>query len=97
MATMKDYSGALFRNTKEDEGSPNSPDYTGDLLLAGVRYRLAGWIKVSDRGKFLSLSVKPDEEIAEAPTTTCLFDVDHRSAGTAQRQQAVAFKPGCTL
>jgi hypothetical protein len=65
MATTKDYSGALFRNTKKDEGSPNSPDYTGDLLIAGVRYRLAGWIKESKRGKFLSLAVKPDEEIAE--------------------------------
>jgi hypothetical protein len=65
MATTKDYSGALFRNTKKEEGRPNSPDYTGDLLIAGIRYTLAGWIKESKRGKFLSLAVKPDEEIAE--------------------------------
>ena len=66
MATTKDYSGALFRNSKKDEGSRNSPDYTGDVLIAGARYRLAGWIKESKRGKFLSLAVKPDEGIAEA-------------------------------
>jgi len=65
MATTKDYSGALFRNTKKDESSPNSPDYSGDLLIAGVRYRLAGWIKESKRGRFLSLAVKPEVEIAE--------------------------------
>jgi hypothetical protein len=61
MATTKDNSGALFRNTKKDEGNPNSPDYTGDVLINGVRYRLAGWVKEGTRGKFLSLSVKRDE------------------------------------
>jgi len=45
MATTNDNSGALFKNTKKDEGNPNQPDYSGDLLIAGVRYRLAGWIK----------------------------------------------------
>jgi hypothetical protein len=66
MATTKDNSGVLFRNTKKDESSPNAPDYTGDLLITGVRWRLAGWIKESARGKFLSLSVKPDEQKSEA-------------------------------
>jgi hypothetical protein len=79
MATTKDYSGALFRNTKKDEGSPNLPDYTGDLLIAGARYRLAGWIKESKRGKFLSLSVEPEEEIAKTksnPKKTLAADDD---------------------
>jgi len=89
MATTKDYSGALFRNTKKDEGSPNSPDYTGDLLIAGVRYRLAGWIKESKRGRFpssLSQTMR-SPRLSQSPrrrgrrrTTTCLSDVDHRSA-----------------
>jgi hypothetical protein len=61
MATTKDNSGVLFKNTKKSEGSSNQPDYTGDVLIAGTRYRLAGWIKESARGKFLSLSVKPDD------------------------------------
>jgi hypothetical protein len=66
MATTKDYSGALFKNTKKDEGAPNQPDYTGDVLISGVRYRLAGWLKESTRGKFLSLAAKRDEQQPEA-------------------------------
>jgi hypothetical protein len=62
MPTTKDNSGALFKNSKKDEGSPNQPDYTGDLLYNGERLRLAGWVRESARGKFLSLSVKPDEQ-----------------------------------
>jgi hypothetical protein len=61
MATTKDNSGALFKNPRKAE-NPNAPDYTGDLLYNGVRLRLAGWVKESARGKFLSLSVKPDEQ-----------------------------------
>jgi len=67
MATTKDNSGALFRNTKKDESNPNAPDYTGDVLITGVRWRLAGWVKESTRGKFLSLSVKPDELVDAKP------------------------------
>ena len=62
MATRKDYSGALFKNSKKGESGPNAPHYTGDVLIEGVRYRLAGWVKDSRRGKFLSLAVKRDEE-----------------------------------
>jgi hypothetical protein len=79
MATTKDYSGVLFRNADKPEGS-NQPDYSGDLLIAGVRYRLAGWVKESTRGKFLSLSVKRDEDKpAEAkpkPRTPATADAD---------------------
>ena len=42
--------------------SPNAPAYTGDILIDGIRYRLAGWVRESTRGKFLSLSVKPDDD-----------------------------------
>jgi hypothetical protein len=66
MATTKDNSGVLFENSKKEDGNPNQPDYTGDLLIGGVRYRLAGWIKESARGKFLSLSVRRDDQPAEA-------------------------------
>jgi hypothetical protein len=66
MATTKDNSGALFKNQRKDESGPNAPDYTGDILVSGVRYRLAGWVKEGSRGKFLSLSVKRDEQAVEA-------------------------------
>ena len=56
MATTKDYSGALFKNSRKDEGGPNAPDYTGDVLIAGVRYRLAGWMKERARQVPVALS-----------------------------------------
>jgi hypothetical protein len=67
MATTKDNCGALFKNQRKDEGNSNAPDYSGDLLIEGTRYRLAGWIKESSRGKFLSLSVKRDEQQPAKP------------------------------
>lgn len=83
MPTTKENSGVLFRNVDKTEGS-NMPDYSGDLLLAGVgprgetvRFRIAGWVKESSRGKFLSLSAKRDEPTAEAkPAAKKLATVD---------------------
>lgn len=54
----KDMSGALFRNDKGD--NPKRPDYRGDVMIAGVKYKLAGWVKECSKGKFLSLSVSED-------------------------------------
>jgi len=34
--------GALFRNTRKNEDS-DQPEYHGDLVVAGIKYRLAGW------------------------------------------------------
>ena len=60
MSNDRDGSGALFRET--DKKSDKSPDYTGSLTLGGVKYRLAGWVREGQRGKFLSISAKPDEQ-----------------------------------
>lgn len=57
----KEGSGALFKNNKKEEGS-KQPDYRGDVLLGGVMYEIAGWIKNSGKGPFLSLNVKPKDE-----------------------------------
>jgi hypothetical protein len=78
MATTKDNSGALFKNQRKDEGNSNAPDYSGDLLIESTRYRLAGWIKESSRGKFLSLSVKPDEQ---QPSKQAVNGKPHAKAG----------------
>ncbi len=49
--------GALFRDANKPEGS-KKPDYTGTLNVNGKEYRLAGWIRESQRvGKFLSLDI----------------------------------------
>lgn len=53
----KDGSGALFKNGKKEEGS-KQPDYRGDVMLGGVLYELAGWIKNTGKGPFLSLAGK---------------------------------------
>lgn len=61
----KDGSGALFAN---DKGSNTSrPDWRGDLMVGGVLYEVAGWVKDGRNGKFISLSAKPKEDRIEAP------------------------------
>jgi hypothetical protein len=58
----KELRGALFKNVDKEEGS-SAPDYRGDLIVAGVKYRLAGWVKTSAKGsKFLSLAATRDDE-----------------------------------
>jgi uncharacterized protein (DUF736 family) len=59
---MKDYNntnrGALFKN--ERRKTDKHPDYTGEIDVEGVAYRLAGWVRESKKGrKFLSLAITP--------------------------------------
>ena len=47
---MSDYdntnTGAIFKAEKK---SPNHPDYTGSINVAGVEYWLSSWIKTSNK------------------------------------------------
>lgn len=63
---QRDMSGSLFKNDRKEQS--NHPDYTGTVMVAGVTYQLAAWIKTAKSGsKFMSLSVKPKEQVrAEA-------------------------------
>lgn len=56
---LRDGSGSLFKNDKD--GNDKRPDYRGDLKIDGTVYELAAWIKQGNKGKFMSLSVKPKE------------------------------------
>jgi|TARA_R110002072_G_scaffold233212_1_gene390633 hypothetical protein len=63
-----DNSGVLFVNDRKEKES--QPDYTGNIVMDGVKKRLAGWKKTSksDPSKtFLSLSVSDFQE--KAPET----------------------------
>ncbi len=52
--------GVLFPNDKK--GNEKRPDFTGDLNVDGVEYRLSAWKKASKQGNnFLSISVQLKE------------------------------------
>lgn len=54
--------GSLFKNGRKEEGS-KQPDYQGSVMIGGVAYELAGWLKTSATGiKFMSLAAKPKQE-----------------------------------
>ena len=61
--------GTLGRNTRKEKDS--HPDFTGQININGVDYWLSGWTKTAGPqaakpgSKFLSLSVKPKDGLAE--------------------------------
>lgn len=56
--------GVLFKNDRKEQD--NHPDYKGSINVGGTELWLSAWIKEGQKGKFMSLSVKPKEEAAPA-------------------------------
>ena len=56
-------SGILFKNTRKQEGS-KQPDYEGHIEIQGQKWRLAGWLRKSQKSgaTFLSLKVSEPRE-----------------------------------
>ena len=52
-SAKRDNSGLLWRNT-DKQGA--QPDYRGKATIAGLEYKLSGWIRDGKKGKFLSLA-----------------------------------------
>lgn len=57
--------GVLFKNDRKEQD--NHPDYKGSLNVGGVEFWLSAWIKQGEKGKFMSLSVKPKDQAPKAP------------------------------
>jgi len=56
--------GVLFKNDRKE--LDNHPDYKGSINCDGVDYWLSAWIKEGQKGKFMSLSIKPKDETPKA-------------------------------
>lgn len=53
--------GSLFKNDKKEKD--NHPDYKGSAVLPdGTPVWLSAWIKKSEKGYFMSLSIQPKDE-----------------------------------
>ena len=46
--------GSLFPNNKKAD---NHPDYKGKIKVGDQEYDIAGWVKTTDKGQFLSLKI----------------------------------------
>lgn len=57
--------GTLFPNNKKAD---NHPDWKGKINFNGVDYDLAGWVKKTDKGEFLSLKIS--EPFQPSPQST---------------------------
>jgi hypothetical protein len=55
----RDMSGVLFRNQRKN--TDNQPDYFGDAIIRGEKFRLAGWLREGKGGKFLRLAVSDEK------------------------------------
>lgn len=56
----RDLSGALFTN--KDRKTDNHPNMNGYVMVEGKEYWLSGWTKDGEKGRWISLALKPKEE-----------------------------------
>jgi hypothetical protein len=71
---LKDGQGTMFVNDKK--GNEKAPDRRGELMLNGVMYEIAGWVKQGQRGPWMSISCKPKDSRPEASPREMNPDAD---------------------
>jgi hypothetical protein len=66
---LKEGQGSIFPNNYKEK--PSQPDHKGTILLDGVLYEIAGWLKESANGnQFMSLSGKRKEAAGQQSYST---------------------------
>lgn len=86
----KEGSGSLFQADKK--GNEKAPAYRGDILLNGVMYELAGWVKKTSKGdNFLSLAGKVKEERHTASMYATSKEVPKPAGGMADMSDEIPF------
>ena len=73
--------GVLFKNDRKEKDS--HPDYKGSINADGVEYWLSAWMKDGAKGKFMSFSLTPKEQVQTAAQVT-------QKVAPPQRQQQAA-------
>jgi hypothetical protein len=65
---------ALFKNDKGD--NPKRPDYTGNLNVDGIEFRVSGWVREGAKGKFISGTVQMKETQGETRSKPAVEGAD---------------------
>lgn len=61
---QKEGQGSLFKNEKKT--ADNQPDYTGNIMIDGVKKRIAAWLKKGNSGAtFMSLQISEFQQTAD--------------------------------
>jgi len=69
----KDMGGVMFK--ADAKVSDKSPDYSGDLMVNGETFRIAGWLRTSLKGnKFLSISARSSNGDTIPPAEGVQYD-----------------------
>ena len=65
---------ALFKNDQGD--NPKRPNYTGNMNVDGIEFRISGWIREGANGKFISGQVQLKEAKGEARSKPAIEGAD---------------------